>query len=49
MSVHSTDMAASGRRRLPDRRPNETVDVTVEGSRYAVTIGYHPGGRVGDQ
>ena len=28
------------RERLPNRRPNETVELTFDGTRYAVTIGY---------
>ena len=34
----------SGRRRLPHRRPNESVDVEFEGARYTVTIGYQQDG-----
>ena len=30
------------RQRLPDRRPNETMAVTHEGSTYAVTLGFDP-------
>ena len=36
------------RERLPDRRPNETVDLVFGGTRYAVTVGYHPDGRPGE-
>ena len=32
------------RRRLPNRRPNETVAISFEGRKYAVTIGFRPGG-----
>ena len=30
---------------LPNRRPNETVDLLFEGQRYHVTIGFAPDGR----
>ncbi len=30
------------RQRLPNRRPNETVDVTHDGHTYAVTLGFDP-------
>ena len=30
------------RQRLPNRRPNETVDVTHDGRTYAITIGFDP-------
>ncbi len=30
------------RQRLPNRRPNETVDVVHEGRAYAVTLGFEP-------
>ena len=33
------------RRRLPNRRPNETVDLLFEGQRYHATIGFDPYGR----
>ena len=36
------------RERLPDRRPNETIELEFEGTSYAVTIGYFPDGRVGE-
>jgi hypothetical protein len=34
------------RNRLPDRRPNETVDLEFDGTRYAVTVGYDPASRL---
>ena len=30
------------RNRLPDRRPNETVELMFNDTRYAVTVGYYP-------
>jgi len=36
------------RERLPNRRPNETVDLEFDGVRYAVTVGYFPDGRPGE-
>ena len=37
------------RNRLPDRRPNETVELLFNGTPYAVTIGFYPDdGRVGE-
>jgi len=37
------------RNRLPNRRPNETVDLKFNDTRYAVTVGYNPGtGRIGE-
>ena len=36
------------RKRLPDRRPNETIELEFEGTRYAVTVGYFPDARVGE-
>jgi len=37
------------RNRLPNRRPNETVQLTFNDTRYAVTVGYYPDtGRVGE-
>ena len=38
----------SRRERLPDRRPNETVDLVFGGMRYAVTVGYRLDGHVGE-
>ena len=35
----------SPRWRLPNRRPNETVDLLFEGQRYHVTPGLAPEGR----
>ena len=32
------------RRRLPNLRPNQSVDVVFEGARYTVTIGYRQDG-----
>ncbi len=31
------------RERLPTRRPNQTTDMVYDGTRYAVTVGFHPG------
>ena len=36
------------RARLPDRRPNETVELEFDGARYSVTIGFHPSGQPGE-
>ena len=36
------------RRRLPNRRPNETIGLIFEGSRYYVSIGYFADGRPGE-
>ncbi len=30
------------RQRLPDRRPNQTVELIYDGARYEVTVGFHP-------
>ncbi len=30
------------RQRLPDQRPNETMEVTHEGAAYAITLGIDP-------
>ena len=30
------------RERLPDRRPNQTIDMVYDGTCYAVTVGFHP-------
>mgnify|MGYP001262155811 CR=1 FL=1 len=30
------------RRRLPNRRPNETIEVEIENQAYSVTLGYYP-------
>ena len=30
------------RKRLPDRRPNETTDMVYDGTLYAVTVGFQP-------
>ncbi len=30
------------RERLPDRRPNQTMDLLYDGTCYAVTVGFHP-------
>jgi len=36
------------RNRLPNRRPNETVELLFNDTRYAVTVGYYPDtGRIG--
>ncbi len=40
--------APARRRRLPNRRPNETADLLFEGHRYHVTIGYFTDGRPGE-
>jgi hypothetical protein len=36
------------RRRLPNRRPAETVELEHNGSRFTVTIGFYPDGRPGE-
>ncbi len=36
------------RERLPNRRPNETLDIEFDGVPYAVTIGYFSDGRPGE-
>jgi hypothetical protein len=37
------------RTRLPNRRPNETVDLMFNDTRYAVTVGFFPDtGRIGE-
>ena len=37
------------RNRLPDRRPNETVELMFNDTCYAVTVGYYPNtGRIGE-
>ncbi len=36
------------RERLPSRRPNETIDLEINGTLYAVTVGYYPDGRVAE-
>ena len=36
------------RERLPQRRPNLTVDLDFDGTRYAVTVGYRVDGRPGE-
>ncbi len=36
------------RKRLPDRRPNETTDLEFDGANYAITLGYFPDGRPGE-
>ncbi len=33
------------RKRLPNRRENETVDLHFEGQRYHVTVGFAPDGK----
>ncbi len=33
---------------LPSRRPNETIDLEINGTLYAVTVGYYPDGRVAE-
>ena len=30
------------RQRLPNRRPNQTVSLVHDGTRYEVTLGFHP-------
>jgi hypothetical protein len=37
-----------GRDRLPNRRPAETIEFERDGSRYCLTVGYFPDGRVGE-
>jgi hypothetical protein len=36
------------RKRLPDRRPAETIALDYDGTRYMVTIGFYPDGRPGE-
>ena len=36
------------RARLPERRPNETIDLAFAGRRFAVTVGFYPNGRPGE-
>src|SRR5258708_884071 len=36
------------RDRLPNRRPAETIAFERDGSRYCLTVGYFPDGRVGE-
>jgi hypothetical protein len=36
------------RHRLPDRRPNETLDFEVDGLRYTATIGRFADGRIAE-
>jgi hypothetical protein len=36
------------RERLPNRRINQTEEVERDGSRYHMTVGYYPDGRVGE-
>jgi hypothetical protein len=36
------------RDRLPNRRPAETLAFERDGSRYCLTVGYFPDGRVGE-
>jgi hypothetical protein len=39
----------NARTKLPDRRPNETVELMFNDTRYAATVGYYPDtGRVGE-
>jgi hypothetical protein len=38
----------TGRQRLPNRRKSETTTLEREGSRYQMTVGYFPDGRVGE-
>src|SRR5262245_39794021 len=38
----------SERRRLPDRRRSETVDLTVNGLHYTATVNRYPDGRVAE-
>ena len=37
-----------GRQRLPNHRPNETVNLHFEGQHYHVTVGYFADGRPGE-
>ncbi len=46
--VTPTPAAERQRRRLPNRRQNETVDLIFEGQRYHVTIGLAPDGRAAE-
>ena len=36
------------RERLPNRRPNATIDLEFDGVPYAITIGFFPDGRPGE-
>ncbi|MEI8396857.1 MAG: ribonucleotide reductase [Rhodospirillaceae bacterium] len=36
------------RTRLPDRRPNETIDLFFGGLRFSVSFGFYPDGRIGE-
>ena len=36
------------RRRLPDRRPNETHEIEIGRAHYIVTVGFFPDGRPGE-
>ena len=36
------------RHALPNRRPSETTEFIRDGSRYRMTVGYFPGGAVGE-
>jgi hypothetical protein len=38
----------SARNRLPNRRSAETIAFDRDGSRYHMTVGYYPDGRVGE-
>ena len=46
--VTPTPAAERQRRRLPNRRENETIDLVFDGHRYHVTIGFAPDGRPGE-
>ncbi len=43
-----TDVSLPKRELLPNRRPNETVDLLFEGQHYHVTIGFFVDGRPGE-
>ena len=36
------------RRHLPQRRPNQTIDLDFDGARYAACVGYFPDGFPGE-
>jgi hypothetical protein len=38
----------NGRQRLPNKRKSQTTTLEREGSRYQMTVGYFPDGRVGE-
>jgi hypothetical protein len=49
MQIEQTDSADKpARDRLPNRRPAETFAFERDRSRYEMTVGYYPDGRVGE-